>query len=711
MGRKRTTSRPRATDYRPPRAAAPRAKPGVAAPPLSRRRRAAFVAITVALPWALIALLELALRLGGYGGSYPLFVPVADRPSYLVPNPDVGRRYFAGGPFTPTPLLDFFPVAKAPGTFRVVFQGESSAEGFPYGHGAAPSRIVQQELQRAFPDRRIEVVNAALTATNSYTMLDEADEIIAQHPDAVMIYAGHNEYYGAFGAGSARTVAGSRAVTRAYLALRGLRVVQLLGNAIASLRRTRGSAAPRTVMELMAGEQHIALGSARYRAGIDQFRANLAALLDRYHAHGITVLVGTIASNERDQPPFVSALAPGTDSAAWRASYREGMAALARGDGAAAVRALEATVRRDSAAAGLFALGRAHDAAGEPALAHDAYVAAKEHDELRFRAPEAIDRIIRREAPLHHAIVVESAAALERASPAGTVGHSLVLEHVHPNLDGYAIIAGAFVDTLRARALPGPWPPTAEVDPRRDAPVTTLDSLVGVLRTDRLTSGWPFQPEGSERRAIVDTLQPRGVTEQFAQSVVLDRMAWAEATDRLRVAYEGAGDDEQALRAARALAAEYSYSAQPLMDAARIAIHQRRYDAALGYVRGAVAREETANSVQLVGLLLLRLGNQPAAMPYLQRAAELAPGEQRMTVPLRAAATLPALEQAAAAAPRDTSALYDLALADALTQQYEKARAVLTTLRRIAPTNSQARALLARLPADSAAPPVRPTPR
>jgi hypothetical protein len=69
-------------------------------------------------------------------------------------------------------------------------------------------------------------------------------------------------------------------------------------------------------MQLMAGDQQVPLGSALYRRGLEQFRANLAALLARYRAAGVPVFVGTVASNERDQPPFVSPPAAAGDTSA-----------------------------------------------------------------------------------------------------------------------------------------------------------------------------------------------------------------------------------------------------------------------------------------------------------------------------------------------------------------------------------------------------------
>lgn len=82
---------------------------------------------------------------------------------------------------------------------RIFVMGESAAAGFPYQANAAFSYVIADVLQDAFPSDTIEVVNLGISATNSYTIADLVPDVIAQKPDAVLIYAGHNEYYGALG--------------------------------------------------------------------------------------------------------------------------------------------------------------------------------------------------------------------------------------------------------------------------------------------------------------------------------------------------------------------------------------------------------------------------------------------------------------------------------------------------------------------------------
>lgn len=631
---------------------------------MTRRRQRFFLAVTIALPWSLLLVLEAGLRAGGYGDSYPLFVRHPSQRDWLVPNPAAAWRWFRGIPFAPTPETEFFRADKAPNAFRIVVQGGSSAQGFPYGHGGMPSRMLEQRLQAAFPDREIETVNVALTAVNSWTLLDQADEIVAQRPDAVLVYAGHNEWYGALGAASASRVSGTRALVKAYLLLRHSRVAQLLASAIDALSPTKAPppGASRTAMQLMAGGQRVPLGGALYARGVAQFRANLSELLQRYHDAGIPVLIGTLASNERDQRPLAAADGPDADSAL---AY--------------------------------FERGHRLAAAGDSAGARAAWREAKERDALRFRAPEAMNAIIREEAARHGAVVVEVQRAMERASPGGSVGGSLMLEHLHPNLQGYRIIADAFHDALRERNLIGTWPAVAAAT--MPAPVTALDSMVGALRTDRLVSSWPFRPRGAEQVPAVDTLRPRSDVERLAKAVVLGALPWAEATERLRVAAVGAGDWETALAAARAMAHEYAWSPEPCMEAARAAIRLQRWDEALHWARQSTTRGEAPGSVQLVGLLMLRLGDHAGAMPWLQRASDLAPRDRRMAATLQAAATLPALEQRLAASPGDTAALHRLATAYAITQQAEKADEAVRRLLQLAPGHAGGRRLRERLAA------------
>ena len=62
-----------------------------------------------------------------------------------------------------------------------------------------------------------------MAATNSYTVADVASDVIDQRPDAVIFYGGHNEYYGALGAGSTESLGSFPGLVRFYLRLQHLK--------------------------------------------------------------------------------------------------------------------------------------------------------------------------------------------------------------------------------------------------------------------------------------------------------------------------------------------------------------------------------------------------------------------------------------------------------------------------------------------------------
>ncbi len=647
----------------PPRAAGP--------------RRLVFTGAMLLLPVLFFALLEGGLRLAGYGADYPLFVPIEGYPEYLVQNREVARRYFAQET-VPTALHDVFDAEKGAREVRLFVQGGSTAAGFPFYHGGAFSRMLEHRLQQTFPERKIEVVNTAMAAVNSYTLLDFADEIIAQQPDAVLIYAGHNEYYGALGVGSTESLGRFRGLVNTYLRLRRFRTVQLLRDALAGavglVGGEAGEAEQGTLMARMVGEQVIPYGSPEYALGLRQFRSNLSDLLATYERAGIPIFIATIASNERDQRPFETVFEADTDEAAWQRTYRAGVEALRRGDAAAARRALETAVQTDSLAAdGFYALGRARETSGDTAAALPAYLAAKDRDALRFRAPEAFNRIIRDEAAAYGATLVDAQAAIRRAAPGGIVGKEHMLEHLHPTVDGTFLIADAFYDALRDAAFIGDWTravPDAEA--RRDLLLTPADSLVGLLRVRKLMGDWPFQPRDAPRRRL-DTLTVRTEFDRIVRALYQSEETWLEATEELATYYEQEGDDRHAVQAREAMIASYPMLAEPYLGLAGLHLRAGRLDEAEHYFEEAARRDDTpVVPLSMLGAIALERGRTAEAIALLERSRDLD--------------------------PVNPQTLYNLSGAYALSRRYADARRTVTSLLALYPTHTGGRQLLASLP-------------
>jgi lysophospholipase L1-like esterase len=432
--------------------------------------------IAVCLPIIFFLLLEMALRLADYGQDYPLFIDNPSHPQYQLPRPDIIKRYFAKDTAVPPVSMEanFLLKDKPENGFRLFVQGGSTAAGYPYGLGASLAGMLDSRVRASKPGHYVEVVNTAMSAVNSYTLLDFADEIIEQQPDAILIYAGHNEFLGILGVGSNFVVAGSSSATRWLLRLRDWRVFQLVQNTIAPLSanasntsssesnnyesnnknidnskvdKTLANQSSRTLMSKVAKHKHITTDSELFAAGIAQFRHNMQALLRRYGDAKIPVLLSTIASNEQDHPPFESHPTPlplTTQLQALQAQINPSQAKLLLDqllNAASSLALPSADVH--------FKLGQYCAARKLSACAQSQFALATEHDLLRFRAPAAINDIIRElAAQFSHVELVDAQAALRQRSANQLIGRNVMLEHLHPNVSGYFVIANAFYDRL-----------------------------------------------------------------------------------------------------------------------------------------------------------------------------------------------------------------------------------------------------------------------
>jgi len=528
------------------------------------RRQRLFLLITLLLPVLLLAAAELALRATGIGALEPLFVPAPAAQGYLQPNPAVIQRFFPDPRRAPDVSIDtvYFPARKAPGTLRVFVQGESSAAGFPYGRWASPAAMLQQRLQRAYPDRNVEVINTAMAAVTSYVLLDFADEIIAQQPDAVVMYTGHNEYLGVGGVGSSLVSAKSPMLARAVSQLRRLHLYRALEKLVSSFGPARDPLSDRegTLMARVAAERSIPLGSPLYEQGLAQFGGNLERLLDKYRKAGIPVFIGTLASNERDQPPFIS----GPDTAT--------------GDSAAQHFAQARNLDRER---------RFDEARAE-------YIAAKDGDELRFRAPQSFNALIRETAVRQGATLVDVHGELQAASRDGIIGSDLMLEHVHPNAEGYFRLAAAFYAALVQWA----GTPSVEVDEqtaRAEMPLTEVDRLHGEYRVAALRNDWPFVAE----RRPTQLPAPTNRIEEIAQSWFAGGVNWAEAMNEALAEYRRTGNDAEAARVTVNLADAFIDSAQAQYTAGRQLLQADQASRGLHYLRRATGLDDRVVEYQL----------------------------------------------------------------------------------------------------------------
>ncbi len=400
------------------------------------------------VPTLFILTLEGALRLSGrhYPTAFFVKTPVPGQTT-LVENDQFSRRYFAPELVRiPKPVA--FQPNKSPDTLRVFVFGESAAEGDP-GPAFGFARILQVLLRERYPDRKIEVLNTAVTAINSHVILPIARECADYGGDVWILYMGNNEAVGPFGSGTVFSrQAPGRTFIRANLALKTTSVGQLLDDWIRNQSRKQTSSPQVWEGMEMFLLQQVRHDDPRMEAVYRHFERNIVDIIRAGNRSGARVIVSTVGSSLRDCAPFASLSRSDLSSKQkdeWANLYRTGVAQQDRRDFPAAMETYARAAAIDDGFAELhFRLARCHAALGHREKACEQYERARDLDTLRFRADSRINQIIRRVASVSHddkVALVDADAAFSRDSVDGVPGAELILDHVHLTFRGNYLLA------------------------------------------------------------------------------------------------------------------------------------------------------------------------------------------------------------------------------------------------------------------------------
>ena len=629
----------------------------------------------IIIPIMVIILLEFVLRwTWDEDRELDVFVQDPYASDYYVVNQSAGKRYFSGNRFGAFGTQDVFLKKKLENGLRIFVFGGSSTAGYPYLFSGSFPAMIQQRLEALYPEKSIEVINLGMTAVNSFTIKDFARDALRFDPDMFIIYAGHNEFYGALGSASSQGsfLSGHRTFTQLYLHLKNTSTYRFILTVMQKLTAGDATKSGQTLMARMVGNHHIPYDSALYQRTHQVFSANIQEILDDCKQSGIPVLIGSLSSNIRDQKPFVSILVEGVDSTEFARELEAIKDNMVLGNFEEAMESLTTMMERHPHHALLnFYAGRCQEFLGNSVNAQSYYTSARDFDGLRFRASSDMNEVIRdlceRNTNAYYAPVHEH--FIEEASK-GLVGKSHFLEHLHPHARGYFSMAKTYTGLIR-ELVPSGESSKEHLDSLllSDIALSALDSSMAKMRVDMLTSGWPFRE--TKRFLTVDQIHPESFTDQLALSVLKKDTDYEKAHVELAQHYVKNGQWKQAVNEYRILAHTFRNNESPLMAASRLLIQNEQFDAALPYLHKTLNLVEDGYSYKWIGTILLFNQDPHSAIPYFKKAIK--------------------------SSPRDEQLLYNLAGAYYVTSQPGLAKNTLNTLLRINPQNQDASRLLRKI--------------
>ena len=583
-----------------------------------QHKKRLFKTIAISLPFLFFFLLEVLLRAFGYGKDYRLFIASEEQPGYVVMNPVVSEKYFSRKENATVGYFEPFSSKKGRNSCRIFVMGASTAVGYPYFRNGSFHRMVEYLLQQTYPELDIEVINTSLTGVNSYTLNDFAKKIIQYEPDAILVYAGHNEYYGALGAAATGLAGRWPPVIKFTIAMRQLRLWQLFAGLY---QKMAGSKKPvslqESLMKRMAGEQLVPFESPVFRAGLKQYKSNLTHMLRVFGAAGIPVFMSNVVSNEKDQRPLVSALRAQTDSTVFFRTFRKTQKAFEAHDWDDVEKHTRMLLQLDSTYAGTYYLmGQMALKTATEEKARNYFMKARKYDHLRFRAPDEISDMIHGLCQNPGAYLVDIENAFRSKSPQGIVGRELMLEHLHPNLEGYALMAETFYKAiLEKEVIKSPLRPILLPETWQQYPLTEVDTLFGDYEIQILKERWPFN-EAIE----VDTTN-RTLPEALAGALAVNQLSWEQAMEKLYQHYHQKNDFKNTLRVAEAVIMEHPNQAPFYAKAGSIALRLKLFHKGGDYFQKAYNLKPSPVYARFSALSLVHQNKLEQSLEFLAKAA------------------------------------------------------------------------------------------
>jgi tetratricopeptide (TPR) repeat protein len=479
------------------------------------------------------------------------------------------------------------------------------------------SRYLRRRLELTYPDKKIEVVNIGLSAISSYTVRDFVPEVLEQQPDLILIYTGHNEYYGALGVGSQESVSNSRTLVNMLLYMNKFKTTQLVKDFIqwfiSSIGASDDGPATGTLMSRMAKEKEIELNSDQFNIGIEQFEGNMTDIIEMIQGQNVPLIISTLASNIKGQAPFIS-----IDSG------------------------------NNPSAKQIFDDAEQEYISGNYRKADSLYRFAKDLDGLRFRAPEKINSIIVSLTDKYNVPRIDIDSLFSSMSENRIIGNDWMTDHLHPNLAGYQKMGKLFYEKMHeVNYLPVN---SSEAVPFEAQDKVTLqnfvyshfDSVVAEYRIKLLKNDWPFI-DPKLKKSYWEVCVPKDYIDSAAVHFLLGDLSWGKAIEKVADLSLRKNNFILFTQHMRALIYQYPIVVEyyrKLEKITLVLLQRKEYDNAKMILNMEYELSPNAFSTKWLGQIALQNENTEEAIMFLEKSLTFNPDDEQVLYNLSGAYAL-----------------------------------------------------------------------
>ncbi len=269
-----------------------------------------------------------------------------------------------------------------------------------------------------------------------------------------------------------------------------------------------------------------------------------------------------------------------------------------------------------------YAIGENYLAGGDSILAKTSYAKARNLDGLRFRASDDINLIIHKLARERGAALVDVEERMSLNSPYGIIGGEWMIDHLHPNTDGYFMIAKWICEEIKNAGFIAPQPdwldPPPDDELKRLSGVSHFDRAYANIGVTILMNDWPFSGRSLLRNHIHPVADSAAVA--VARRYKKELLDWTECREELGEFYIKSNQLPLAEREYRALTRQSPEHIPSRIKLARLLAAQFRLNEALEQIE--IAHQSEPNFIPTLleyGLIQHKRGAHKAAIKLLQR--------------------------------------------------------------------------------------------
>lgn len=418
-----------------------------------------FRALAVLLGLAPFAIAETVLRVLDSGPSRS---PHESRVTFREDRPlfvrsEDGTRYEVAAARRLCFEAESFPVVKPPGESRAFCLGGSTVQGHPFSVPTSFTTWLEIGLNSADPTRSWDVVNCGGVSYASYRLRPILEEVLNYDPDLIILYIGDNEFLEDRSYPKARTTASiARALGRIAERSRLVSALRDAWTGRAAAMRERTDPRPilptevDALLDYRGGLEHYHRDDAWHAAVLADYEDNLRAMVAKCQDAGVrVVLVAPVCNLET--PPFKAEHRPGLSSQDRRQfdAHWDSARSLYGHNLPRAAQFLKLAAAIDPEHAGLqYALGLALQELGRLDEARAALSRARDVDVCPLRVTSEMGAIVARVARESGVPFLDAFRLFAERSPGGIPGDKWLVDHVHPSIPGYQLLARALLDLL-----------------------------------------------------------------------------------------------------------------------------------------------------------------------------------------------------------------------------------------------------------------------